>query len=124
MPNTSIQAESANATALHKYNENEKSAHEGLDRIKDWKNSLGHRPFFCASMDDGNIPLTQAHGMIEIMSALFSAGRDADRDNDITNISDSTVAAALDGISSLLSMAQLEADCFEHSRNLRKGGAA
>ena len=107
--------------ALSKYNENQKSAHEGLERLKDWKNSLGHSPFYCSSMEDGNDKLRQAQGMVEVISALFAAGRDGP-DEGAANLVDATYAAALDGVSTLINLARLETDGYEH-RQADQGAA-
>jgi len=104
---------------------NQKIAHTGIEALRHWTNSLNHRPFNAMDLDDGEIMLAQAQGMIEMIATLYSAGRDdAEKPSDITNISDSSVAAALDGISTLISLARVGADSFEYRRTQKKGGPA
>jgi|TARA_R110002049_G_scaffold3488_4_gene26103 hypothetical protein len=104
-----LQAESAYENHLS----NHQAAHEGLERVKDWKNSLGHQPFYCATLEDGNDKLRQAQGTVEVISALFAAGRDGP-DEGAANLVDATYAAALDGVSTLINLARLETDGYEH----------
>ncbi|HEY9091745.1 hypothetical protein [Parasphingorhabdus sp.] len=101
---------------------NQKKARAGIEVLASWKDNLGHTPFNAASLDDGQTPFTEAQGMVEVLSALFATGRDnAERPSE-TNISDASIAAALDGISRLMSLSRLEADSFEYSRRQGKGG--
>lgn len=99
-------------------------ANTGLNQLKHWKNNLGHTPFYCASIDDGSDPLIHAQGMVGILARLFSEGHYGPEGNEIANISDSTVAAALEGVSTLLNLAQLEAQSFEHIKAKRQKGGA
>lgn len=113
------------ARPANSFRANQKRAYDGLNALASWKNGLNHRPFNSSSCSDGQIPLLHAQGMIDIMESLFAAGGDnAAQPNDITNISDSTVAAALSGISTLIDLSRSEADAFEYSRALKNGRAA
>ena len=117
MATNTLQAESAYENHLS----NHQTAHDGLEQLKEWKNSLGHNPFYCSSMEDGNDKLRQAQGMVEVISALFAAGRDGP-DEGAANLVDATYAAALDGVSTLINLARLETDGYEH-RQADQGAA-
>lgn len=107
------------AEPANSFRANQKRAYDGLNALASWKNALNHHPFNSSSCSDGQIPLSYAHGMIDIMQSLFAAGGDnAEQPNDITNISDLSVAAALSGISTLLDLSRSEANAFEYRKSV------